>query len=312
LHVQKTTLTNAEGELHSDELAMKIAGDNLGALYRKWNPPEIPPEEFTACVDAIAIAKAKLEVGKKKIEELKITLMEAEDTKATYEKGIHVARIDLQEVITKVTLCPVDLFPKLPKIPGTGGGCASSSSEARCLVGCKYCDRGFVANTYVPLSCGCKYHPPCMIEMIFSGRIQCIQCGARIHGSWMATWGMTLDTKMQCQVEEDQVTMDADPECVAPIYHSLAYARVPAALVHPLPGGKPKELHVELHLQRLPHEVQSAATVEAVEAVQAMDNVATVTTNTPMTVETSPETNVAEMPEPTTPTIGSTCACTSD
>jgi hypothetical protein len=106
--------------------------------------------------------------------------------------------------------------------------------------------------------------------------------------------------------------MDADPECVAPIYHSLAYARAPAALVHPLPGGKPKELHVELHLQWLPHEVQSAATMEAVEAVQAMDNVATVTTNTPMTVETSPEANVAEMPEPATPTVGSTCACTSD
>ena len=227
---------------------MKIAADNLGALYRKWSPPEIPPEEFTACIDAIATAKEKLEVGKKKIEDLKTALVEAQDTMATYEKGIHVARIDLQEEITKVTLCPIDLFPKMPKIPTTSGASASSSSKVRCLVGCKYCDQGFVANTYVPLSCGCKYHPPCMMEMILSSHFQCIQCGIRIHGSQMATWGLTLDTKMQRQVEEDQVTMDADPECVAPVYHFLAYAREPAALVYPKPGRKPKELHVELQL----------------------------------------------------------------
>ena len=299
--------------MHNDELAMKTAADNLGALYRKWSPPEIPPEEFTACVDAIGTAKEKLEFGKKKIQDLKTALMEAHDTIATYEKGIQVARIDLLEEITKVTLCPIDLFPKMPKIPATGGASASSSSEAWCLVGCKYCDRGFVANTYIPLSCGCKYHPPCMMEMIFSGRIQCIQCGARIHGSWMATWGLTLDTKMQHQVEEDQVTMDADPECVAPTYHSLAYARAPAALVHPEPGEMPKELHVELQLPQPLPEVQSPATVPVEDVVQAMDNVAAFTTNTSTTVETCPEGNIveaAEMPKPACPT-GSTCACSS-
>lgn len=104
--------------------------------------------------------------------------------------------------------------------------------------------------------------------------------------------------------------MDADPECVAPVYHSLAYARAPTALVHREPGGKPKELHVELQLPQPPPEVQSPATVPVEEVVQAMDNVAAFTTNTPTTVETCPEGNIAEMPKPAYPT-GSTCGCSS-
>jgi hypothetical protein len=233
--------------------------------------------------------------------------LEVENTMATYGNGIHMARLDLQEVITKVTLCPVQLFSKMPKIPTAIGSIASSSSEApRCLVGYKYCDRGFIANMYVPLSCGCKYHLLCMMETILSGRIQCIQYSARIHGTWMATWGFTLDNTMQCQVKADQVHMDANRECVALVYHSLASARTPFVLVHLVPAANPPQFHVALQLQQQPQEeVQSPP---AREAVHVTDPLASVTTNTPPAVLTSLEV----MLESATSVITSPCACSSD
>jgi len=76
------------------------------------------------------------------------------------------------------TISEVGLFPKhaLHKLPTDG------SMEMMC----PYCGRLYVENAYVPLSCGCRYHPPCMRALIVTGNNHCHSCGDPIHGIWMA------------------------------------------------------------------------------------------------------------------------------
>ena len=66
---------------------------------------------------------------------------------------------------------------------------------------CPYCSGAFLANAFVLLSCGCRYHPPCMRALILKGQMNCKACGARPHGTWMAYWGFPLNSRMMRELE---------------------------------------------------------------------------------------------------------------
>lgn len=71
---------------------------------------------------------------------------------------------------------------------------------------CSYCARLYVVDAFVPLSCGCHYHPPCIRALILSWHTNCLGCGAPPHGTWMAYLGSPLDERMSTELEEHRTT----------------------------------------------------------------------------------------------------------
>jgi hypothetical protein len=214
VQVGNNKLNKATLVLEAEELTHKTAADKVQVLYAKWGPDSLPPAKMHALLDELVASKAKQEQMKQRIAGVKASIEENEDHKASYRKAMEETRFDVQDVSTKCALIPVQLFTKAPKNSGAGT-----------IGDCKYYDRGFIANTFVPLSCRCNYHPPCVMEMILSNRLNCIECNTRIHGLWMAIWGFSLNKNMECEVQDDLAKVEADPNSVGPTYHQNAIAR---------------------------------------------------------------------------------------
>lgn len=105
------------------------------------------------------------------------------------ESAVQDAQCNLLDSISEIGLFPKHALWKLP----TGGPMEQL---------CPYCARLYIQNAFIPLSCGCRYHPPCMRALILTGSTECMGCGKHPHDTWMAYWGFPLDGPMPVQLKD--------------------------------------------------------------------------------------------------------------
>jgi hypothetical protein len=161
-------------------------------------------DDFNKDIDALItnLVNARTEVLNQElqVEACKSKVEKDRQVCLSAQKTLDCAQSELKICISGIGVCPVQVFRNLPKQPNAA---QHSMTPVSANSACPHCQRCFIANAFVPFSCGCIYHPSCLREMILSGYINCPSCGSRAHGTWMATWGFNLDTPMQVQLEDD-------------------------------------------------------------------------------------------------------------
>jgi hypothetical protein len=69
------------------------------------------------------------------------------------------------------------------------------------------CNRFFSDRACAPMSCGCLYHPHCMLKVVFAVGAQCPKCNLTCTGTWMAQWGHPLDSNMEAHIEATRTAL---------------------------------------------------------------------------------------------------------
>jgi hypothetical protein len=109
------------------------------------------------------IAAAGLLALEQHIEACKASVRDAIEVREVAGADLQFARSTLRTEIGKVGVCLVQLFPNLPSSTIQSPSISASSSNpdrARGL--CPCCQKFFLANAFLLLSCDCVYHPYCL------------------------------------------------------------------------------------------------------------------------------------------------------
>jgi hypothetical protein len=165
----------------------------------------------------------KLLQGRETLEKL-ITLSEAEEKAKASIKSIEggslalstrtydmckAAVVESEEKLSKLKTASLVLRPRAPFMYPTGKSVPELwRTEPKFCAGCK--KQGFVARAVIIASCGCKYHPVCIAQLLADHKYICPRCEDQFSGAWMAQFGFPLTPWMERDVSNMTTRLEAE------------------------------------------------------------------------------------------------------
>jgi len=125
-------------------------------------------------------------------------LVEAKGLSFEANQSLEIASQRLKKIqLQNLVLRPKPVFQVFPE-----GRSIPPMTHSPVYKFCPCCqNRGFISRAAIVASCGCEFHPFCIVTLLQSGHMACPRCRSWFDGAWMAQFGMPLTKTMKQEVE---------------------------------------------------------------------------------------------------------------